>query len=138
MNAPKLSIIIPCYNEEKTVGEVVKRLLAVPFKEWTAEIIVVDDGSTDGTHSVLANLPQEVRVITLRKNMGKGGAVKEGIAAATGEWAIIQDADLECLPEEIPSLLQPLKNILPNQKVAVMGSRELGRRKQKSEFFSRL
>ena len=136
---PKLSIIIPCYNEEKTVGLVIKRLLAIPFSGWITEIIVVNDGSTDGTASVLNSFSSPVKVINISKNSGKGSAVRAGIEASTGDFAIIQDADLECNPEEIPMLLSALSNFNSGQKIAVMGSRELNRKghEQKSLFLSR-
>lgn len=140
MKPPKLSIIIPCYNEERTVGLVVERLLKISFDGWDAEIIVVNDGSTDGTATVLENFASKVKVINLTKNSGKGSAVKAGIEAATGDYAIIQDADLECTPEEIPSLLVPLTNLASGEKVVVMGSRELHKEEDagKGEFFPRL
>ncbi len=135
----KLSIVIPCYNEEKTVGLVIERLLQIPFHGWEVEIIVVNDGSTDGTAAVLNDFSARVKVLNLAKNSGKGSAVKAGIDAATGDYAIIQDADLECSPEEIPLLLKPLENLLSGEKVVVMGSRELGmQEKEKSKPLSRL
>src|SRR3989344_9171546 len=111
MSTPKLSIVIPCFNEEKTVGLVVERLLKVPFLGWSVEIIVVNDGSTDDTALVLNRFSSRVKVLNLAKNSGEGGAVKVGIDVATGDYAIIQDADLECTPEEIPLLLKPLENL---------------------------
>ena len=138
MNIPKLSIIVPVFNEEKTIGVMLKRLLIVPFPQWTTEIIVVNDGSIDGTASVLDSFPSLVKVINLKKNSGKGSAVKEGLKEATGDFAIIQDADLECQPEEIPLLLAPLKNVTPGAKIAVMGSRELHKDNHKSLLLSRL
>lgn len=135
----KLSIIIPCYNEEKTVGLVIERLLKIPFTGLEVEIIVVNDGSTDGTAVVLNDFSSRVKVLNLAKNSGKGSAVKAGLDAATGDYAIIQDADLECTPEEIPLLLKPLENLPRGEKVVVMGSRELGNQdEEKSKPFSRL
>lgn len=138
MRIPKLSIIIPCYNEEKTVGTIIQRVLAVPLPGWTAEVIVVNDGSTDGTASVLNNFLSIVKVIHLSQNSGKGSAVKAGLDAAGGDFAVIQDADLECQPEEIPKLLEPLRNFAPAAKVAVMGSRELHEKNPRSLSLSRL
>lgn len=135
----KLSIIIPCYNEEKTVGLVIERLLKIPFTGWEVEIIAVNDGSTDGTSSVLNGFSSRMKVLNLTKNRGKGSAVKVGIDAATGDYVIIQDADLECSPEEIPLLLKPLENLPQGEKVVVMGSRELGNQdEEKSKPLSRL
>jgi glycosyltransferase involved in cell wall biosynthesis len=125
MKNPRLSIIVPCYNEERTVGAMLERLLGVSFPGWEVESIVVNDGSTDGTAAVLAAFASRIQILTLPENRGKGSAVKAGIEAATGDYAIIQDADLECAPEEIPSLLIPLENLAEGERVAVMGSREL-------------
>lgn len=134
----KVSIIVPCYNEEKTVGEVIKRLLAVPFGKWNTEIIVVNDGSTDGTTSVLDDVPSGVKVINLLKNSGKGSAVNAALKVATGDFAIIQDADLECNPEEIPLLLAALGDTTSDEKIAVIGSRELQKQDNKGLPLSRL
>lgn len=141
MNSPKLSIIIPAFNEEKTVGTIIERVLNVSFnKNWTIEVIVVNDGSTDGTKNILDKYSSsEVVVIHLAKNSGKGSAVKAGVEVATGDFAIIQDADLECLPEEIPLLLDVLsEKMLNEKKVVVMGSRELSKDNDEGEFLSRL
>jgi glycosyltransferase involved in cell wall biosynthesis len=128
---PKISIIVPIYNEGKTVGEVLKRLLAIPFVGWDTEIIAVNDASTDTTEAVLEKFFSRVIVINLPKNKGKGGAVNEGLQKATGDFAIIQDADLECLPEEIPLLLKALGDISLKKKIAVMGSREINTENKK-------
>lgn len=136
----KLSIIIPCYNEEKTVGLVVERLSKVSFSPWEREIIVVNDGSRDNTAAVLSKVPLGVIVINMAQNGGKGSAVRAGLDAAIGDYAIIQDADLECSPEEIPLLLKPIEKAKEGEKIAVIGSRELDKNKQtgESQFFSRL
>jgi len=141
MNHKRLSIIIPVFNEGQTVGLVIDRLLKVNFpQEWIIEVIVVNDGSTDTTASVLDRFSSKIKVIHLIKNSGKGSAVKAGIEASTGDYAIIQDADLECAPEEIALLLKPLENIALEMKIAVMGSRELNKRGrgEESQFLSRL
>lgn len=137
MTNRKLSIIIPCYNEEKTVGTVIKRLLSISFDGWEKEIIVVNDGSTDGTATVLNNFSSDAKVINLVKNRGKGGAVKEGIGAATGDFAVIQDADLECDPGDIALLLGALVKFPPNSKNAIMGSREMKHDKSGIKTLSR-
>lgn len=138
MNIPKLSIIVPCYNEEKTVGTIIRRVLAVQFAGWTTEVIVVNDGSTDNTASILDQFSSDVKVVHLSQNSGKGSAVKAGLEAATGDFAVIQDADLECQPEEIPLLLRPLRDSASDKKIAVMGSRELHAQNPKGFSLSRL
>lgn len=116
----KLSVIIPVYNEQSTVREVIERVKALPLP---LEIIVVDDGSTDGTPAILREEGGGVvRVYTSPANFGKGAAVRTGLGYATGEIVIIQDADLELDPEEYPRLLQP---ILRGDTAVVYGSRFL-------------
>ena len=120
---PHLSIIIPCYNERETVAEIIKRVQdAAP----EAEIVVVDDGSTDGSRDILNGLngthPQ-VRVILHAKNSGKGAALQTGIQAATGDIILIQDADLEYDPRDYPALLKPIEE---GRAEVVYGSRFLG------------
>jgi glycosyltransferase involved in cell wall biosynthesis len=118
----KLSVIIPIYNEVKTIHTILERVLATGL---TSEIILVDDGSSDGTRDLLAKWDgnQGVRVILHEKNQGKGAAVRTGIAAATGEVILIQDADLEYDPRDYPVLLRPIEEGLTN---VVYGSRFLG------------
>ncbi|HUN22384.1 MAG TPA: glycosyltransferase family 2 protein [Anaerolineales bacterium] len=118
----KLSIIIPCYNEEATIQKI---LFQVQSAAPQAEIIIVDDGSTDQTRRVLENLPRTDNVITIlhAKNLGKGGAIQTGIKNASGEIILIQDADLEYDPRDYPTLLLP---ILEDRADVVYGSRFLG------------
>ena len=121
-----LTILIPVFNERTTVSEVIRRVKA---KELTLakEIIVVDDGSTDGTTQVLNNLEDSsVRVLTQHKNQGKGAALRTGLAEATGDLILIQDADLEYDPEDWDKLLKP---ILSGKANVVYGSRFTGERK---------
>ena len=123
-DTPQLSIVVPVYNEEQTVGAVVERLLTVDLP-LAREILVVNDGSTDGTRGVLDALTEAgetLRVIHAPVNGGKGRAVRTGFAAARGSIVAIQDADLELDPAEIASLVAP---ILAGQTDAVYGSRFL-------------
>ncbi len=104
----KLSIIIPVYNEEKTILEVIDRVLDAGIPGVKKEIIVVDDGSTDSTREKLKNI-KTVKIILHKKNQGKGAAVKTGIKNSTGDYIIIQDADLEYNPKYIEFLIKPIQ-----------------------------
>lgn len=117
-----LSVIIPVYNEKNTIRELVGRVQAMNL---AYEIVIVDDGSKDGTRELLADLDGKgkVRVILHEKNQGKGAAVRTGIHAATGDVMLIQDADLEYDPREYPNLLKPIEE---NKADVVYGSRFLG------------
>lgn len=118
-----LSVIIPCFNEEKYIEEIIKRIQSSSVPQL--EIIVVDDGSWDGTKMILKEKIEKnvSKVIYLEKNMGKGAAVRKGLEAATGDMIIIQDADLEYSPDEYPKLIKP---ILEGKADVVYGSRFLG------------
>jgi len=118
----RLSVVIPVYNEVETVETLLRRVRDVPL--WL-EVIVVDDGSTDGTGELLAKLEGDLidRLISKKVNQGKGSALRTGFRHATGDVVVVQDADMEYDPHEFPMLLQP---ILSGKADAVYGSRFLG------------
>jgi glycosyltransferase involved in cell wall biosynthesis len=121
-----LSVIVPVFNERSTVAEVLRRIRAADIKV-DIEVIVVDDGSSDGTDKVLAAMGDStIRVIDHASNRGKGAAIRTGLAAARGDLVLIQDADLEYDPVDWPKLLEP---ILRRKAQVVYGSRFTGERK---------
>jgi glycosyltransferase involved in cell wall biosynthesis len=121
-----LSVIVPVYNERVTVAEVIRRIRAVDVPV-DVEVIVVDDGSSDGTDKVLSALGDStVRILRHEVNQGKGAAIRTGMASARGDLLLIQDADLEYDPEDWPSLLNPT---LRGKARVVYGSRFTGQRK---------
>ncbi len=117
----KLSVLIPCYNEEKTIKAIINKVKQVSLYNVEKEIIVIDDGSSDKTKDIL-NKISNIKVILNDKNYGKGYSIKKGINNATGDLIIIQDADLEYDPNDYQKLIQPFENKNIN---VIYGSRRL-------------
>ena len=129
----KISIIIPCFNEEKTLSKIVDKVLQ--FKLYEKEIIIVDDCSKDNTPIIINDLIlkfNEIKSIKHEKNYGKGAGIKSGVKMATGDIILIQDADLEYNPEDYKSLLEPF---LKTDADVVYGSRFLGGKYIRLSFF---
>jgi glycosyltransferase involved in cell wall biosynthesis len=122
----KLSVLIPCFNEQATIAEIVGQVRNVgPSLGLEMEIVIVDDGSTDGTRAILEKLEAggQLRVVLMERNSGKGAAVQRALREATGDIMLIQDADLEYDPTDYPSLLKP---IITGKAQVVYGSRFIG------------
>ena len=128
----KVSIVIPCYNEKGTIEKIVERVRNAPLN--SKEIIVVDDGSQDGTQILLQEKVSQMveRVIYHPVNQGKGAALRSGFAAATGDVIVVQDADLEYSPKDYPALLDPL---MSGKADVVIGSRFMGGQPHRVLFF---
>ncbi|PIQ92861.1 MAG: glycosyl transferase [Parcubacteria group bacterium CG11_big_fil_rev_8_21_14_0_20_39_14] len=120
-----LSIIIPVFNEENLIEEILKRVDNAQVLNWEKEIIVVDDGSTDDSKSKIQNLKskvQNLRIISHKKNLGKGAAIRTALNYVTGDYVLIQDADLEYSPNDFQKLLSPIQK---GEAQIVYGSRNL-------------
>jgi len=117
----KLSVIVPAYNEAKTIDQVISKLIR--YKE-VVEVVVVDDASTDDTVKIINRIREKkLKLVKHAKNQGKGAAIKTGLESVTGDYVLIQDADLEYDPEDIEILTQPIKR---KRGTVVYGSRFLG------------
>ena len=128
----KLSIVIPCFNEKATILELIDAVRSAPIQDQ--QIIIVDDGSTDGTREILKEIENQadIHIIYQDKNKGKGAALSTGFAAATGDICIVQDADLEYDPQEFPLVIQP---ILDGKADVVFGSRFQSGRPHRVVYF---
>jgi glycosyltransferase involved in cell wall biosynthesis len=129
----KFSIIIPIYNEEKTLRELLKRVFDVKFPGWEVEVVCVNDASKDKSAQILEENKNRLKIVTHEVNKGKGTSVSDGLSVATGDYLLIQDADLEYNPKEIPALLAQVKN----DKMIVYGSRNLHHEKRKGFYIQR-
>jgi glycosyltransferase involved in cell wall biosynthesis len=128
-----LSIVIPIYNEAATLREIVERVRAVPLGEVRKQIVLVDDGSSDGGPAILDELAAEDVVVRKHsENRGKGAALRSGFAAATGDWVLVQDADLEYDPRDWPVVLRP---VLDGRADVVYGSRFAGGESHRVLYF---
>lgn len=128
----RVTVIVPAYNEARTIAQVLRRLTELDFE---AEILVVDDGSIDETVEIVSGLESEIRGLRLivhERNQGKGAAVRTGINASTGDFVMIQDADLEYDPSDIPKLLAPLFGGVAD---VVYGTRFRGGETQRAHLF---
>jgi glycosyltransferase involved in cell wall biosynthesis len=127
---PCLSVVVPCFNEEATIATLVDQVLASP---WVAQVVVVDDGSSDRSRDILATLTDpRVTIVLHERNRGKGAALRTGFSRATADFVVVQDADLEYDPSEYGVLLEPL---LDDRADVVFGSRFLSGRPHRVLYF---
>lgn len=132
-NFKSISIIIPVYNEEETISEIITRVLATDTLGLKKELVIVDDGSKDGTVNILNKIKNNnIKIIIKDVNAGKGAALKTGFENCTGDIILIQDADFEYKPEEYPLLLEPIVN---NGADVVYGSRFLTNRPHRILYY---
>lgn len=131
----KLSVIIPCFNEERTIEKVIRSIEDLTLENWQIETVIVDDFSTDATRSILKKYESLHKILYHDRNRGKGSAVKTGISKATGDYMLIQDADLEYNPGEIVKLVSALRN---QGHVVVYGSRNIEIKDRKMMLIPRL
>jgi len=122
-NFSKISLVIPVYNEEKTLREILERVEAAPVSGLEKEIIIIDDGSTDGTREILKDFEEKYKIIYQKINQGKGAALKSGFEKASGDIILIQDADLEYDPAEYENLIRP---VISGRADVVLSSRFAG------------
>jgi glycosyltransferase involved in cell wall biosynthesis len=131
----KLSIVIPCYNEEKTLARCLERVLAIAAPDLALEIVIVDDASRDQSFAIAqkwAAAHPEIVLLRHEINQGKGAALRDGFQKASGDYVVVQDADLEYDPQELKFLLEPIRE---NGADAVIGSRFLGGRAHRVLYF---
>jgi glycosyltransferase involved in cell wall biosynthesis len=132
----KLSVIMPCYNEKDTINQILDEVMAVDLGATKKEILIVDDGSKDGTRDILEKLAaknKSIKLIFQKKNQGKGAALKKGILESTGDVVVIQDADLEYDPQDYGRLMYPIERGLAD---AVFGSRFIGGEPHRIIYYS--
>lgn len=135
MKVKKVSVVMPVFNEVKTIEVILSRVLAVDFGEVEKEIIVVDDGSKDGTREILGKYESMCKILRHEKNQGKGAAMRSGFQIATGDYVVTQDADLEYDPNDIRKMIMEVEK---KTAVAVYGSRVLnvnGKKNKKAGWF---
>lgn len=128
----KLSVVIPVYNEKNTIETLLAKVASVSIPGWEKEIVVVEDCSKDGTRELLQKYVGTYRVIFHEKNQGKGAALRTGFQAATGDYVLVQDADLEYDPEEYPTLVGPIAKYGAD---VVYGSRFIGNHAHRVVYF---